>query len=82
MIARCAAVILASLPGSGIAETVSGCDPAALQGQAFTACLSEAEKASAAALEGAVQSALTFIATTPDVYDTQRTRWRNLLIES
>lgn len=64
------------------AEPATGCDPTGLQGQAFTSCLSAAEKTSGQALDEAMQNAFKSIETQSGVYDTQRIRWRNQLAES
>ena len=76
-----AAVCLAiAVPAS--AQAVEGCDPAALHGPDLTTCLTEAAKTSDAALASALEAALASIHTRQGVFDAQRARWRNSLVDS
>jgi hypothetical protein len=75
-----AALLLAALPAS--AETVGGCDTAALQGPALTECLTSADQQASASLKATLEAALDSIRTRSGVFDSQRARWRNSLAES
>ena len=64
------------------AAPLGGCDPAVLQGNAYSQCLTEAERKSSEALGKTIAAAVNSIATRPGVFDTQRSRWRNNLIQT